>query len=401
MNAALVPRRNLTPEQLRAVELPTNRHRVIVGGPGSGKTQILLHRARHLLDSKGLDPDNLRVFVYTRLLRDYLKSAMAALRLPPEIVTTLDAWCADYYRSYIGRRLPALKGSPNFPLIRSRVCEHLEYREPVFDCVLVDEGQDLDESAYWLLKAAGKHITVCMDHKQQVYAHGSTSSEVLSALGLTRQGAVLLGHYRSSPYVVQAAAHFLADPEEKRLHLLQARKPEGTRTLPLVYVAADKTDETRQLAMMVRTRLSLGDSVAVLFPKNRQVFGYQRALADHGIEAYACGNEEADFTSPEPKLMTYHSAKGLTFDSVFLPRLVPSSFPGWLDVMAPNMLFVGVSRAIEWVYLSSVAGHELSLLSGMRRLASGGYLEWRERDGEAVEAEYEEPEPEEEALPYD
>ena len=46
MSGWLVPRSDLTPEQLRAIELPPTEHRVVIGGPGSGKTQMLLHRAR-------------------------------------------------------------------------------------------------------------------------------------------------------------------------------------------------------------------------------------------------------------------------------------------------------------------------------------------------------------------
>lgn len=47
MSAWLLPLEDLTPEQVRAVELKPSEHRLIFGGPGSGKTQVLLHRARH------------------------------------------------------------------------------------------------------------------------------------------------------------------------------------------------------------------------------------------------------------------------------------------------------------------------------------------------------------------
>ena len=56
----LIPRDELTAEQIRAVELSANEHRVILGAPGSGKTQILLHRARYLSDELGVPPARFR-----------------------------------------------------------------------------------------------------------------------------------------------------------------------------------------------------------------------------------------------------------------------------------------------------------------------------------------------------
>jgi superfamily I DNA/RNA helicase len=60
-----------------------------------------------------------------------------------------------------------------------------------------------------------------------------------------------------------------------------------------------------------------------------------------------------DFASDNPKVLTYHSAKGLTFDSVLLPRLVRSSFASVKEPRMERMLFVAISRATRWVYLST------------------------------------------------
>ena len=57
--------------------------------------------------------------------------------------------------------------------------------------------------------------------------------------------------------------------------------------------------------------------------------------------------------------MTYHSAKGLTFDAVLTPRLVEKSF---VNVSAPNLkrlIFVGLTRATNWAYLSCVEAQRL------------------------------------------
>jgi Superfamily I DNA and RNA helicases len=66
MSTWLLPRSELTSEQLRAVELSPLSHQVIFGAPGSGKTQILLHRAAFLRNHLGTKPNRFRIFVYRK-----------------------------------------------------------------------------------------------------------------------------------------------------------------------------------------------------------------------------------------------------------------------------------------------------------------------------------------------
>src|SRR5438128_2412242 len=84
----------------------THEHRVIGGAPGSGKTQILLHRARHLLDTEGVDISRLRIFIYTNVLGDYIRSALNLLNLSDASVSTFDSWCREYYQQHVTGKLP-------------------------------------------------------------------------------------------------------------------------------------------------------------------------------------------------------------------------------------------------------------------------------------------------------
>src|SRR3984885_11927521 len=97
----LVPRDELTAEQIRAVELNPHEHRVILGAPGSGKTQILLHRARYLSDELRVPPARFRIFVFTAVLKQFIESALVDLNLPEDCVSTLDDWCVQVYRKEV------------------------------------------------------------------------------------------------------------------------------------------------------------------------------------------------------------------------------------------------------------------------------------------------------------
>ena len=201
MSTWLLSRNELTPEQLRAVELSHEDHQIIFGAPGSGKTQILLHRAAYLRDRIVADPRRFRIFVYTHVLKQYIRSALSLLNLPEDTITTYDDWCRGFYQQQINSRLPwnATTKKPDFVLIRRKVREKVAQdfvNLPLYDFVLVDEAQDLDADTFDTLRRIVRHVTACLDNKQQIYESGSNESVILSKLGLRHRNISLLDAYR-------------------------------------------------------------------------------------------------------------------------------------------------------------------------------------------------------------
>src|SRR5215470_11180956 len=104
MTTWLVPRQDLTPDQLRAVELSPSEHRVIFCAPGSGKTQILVHRARYLCDTWQVPANRFHIFVFNNVLKDYIKSGVRLLDLSADSISTLDYWPSEFYKSNVKSR---------------------------------------------------------------------------------------------------------------------------------------------------------------------------------------------------------------------------------------------------------------------------------------------------------
>ncbi|MDG4594671.1 MAG: AAA family ATPase [Candidatus Contendobacter sp.] len=395
----LIPRDELTNEQGRAAELKPDEHRLILGSPGSGKTMVLLHRARYLADQYQVPPDRYRIFVFTRALKAYIRSALDDLALPDDCVTTFDSWCSEYYLHYIGKRLPwnrELKQT-DFAEIRRAVWDRtqsLTATERLFDFVLVDEGQDLSTQTFETLKSIAQHITVFMDHKQQLYETGADEAGILRALGLRKRNLTLLEAYRCSPYIVQVAASFVRNPAEREAFLLQPRTAQTERQTPLLYLASDVNDERAHLIEMVRNRINKNDRIAILFPQKRHVYGYARALQEAGLEVEvpeapwqskkpktdgllkkaktkkttAPPLPTIDFSTSLPKLMPYPSAKGLTFDTVLMPRLIPGLFANLEPERLERWLFVGITRATQWVYFSTINDNRFMFLDRFQEL---------------------------------
>ena len=361
----LIPRNGLTPDQIRAIEMAPTENRAIVGGPGSGKTQILLHRARWLCDRMNVAPDRYRILVFTNVLKDYIRSALQLLDLSDDAVMTFDHWCRLLYEEHINPRLPwnSAAKCPNFAVIRSGVRNLMasgRLRTPLHDFIMVDEGQDLEDDVYGILQKAAAHITVCFDAKQKIYDVVSTETGALSRLGIRRNNISLIEAFRVCPYLVEAASVFIHDDTERQAFRNQTGQSQIEKETPVLVYARSADEERELLYDSVRERQLRGDRIAILLPLKRQVYGFARGLTEVGIEVEVPSqrNQKSDlpvhdFASNRPKVMTYHSAKGLTFDSVFLPRLVEQSFPFASEKRLEKLLFVALTRASKWAFLST------------------------------------------------
>jgi superfamily I DNA/RNA helicase len=118
-------------------------------------------------------------------------------------------------------------------------------------------------------------------------------------------------------------------------------------------VAEFDSDETEfdELAKLLGERALLGQESAVLLPSNYLVEKYAKAMKQRGLNVVVM-RKDSVFGELRPMFMTYHSAKGLTVDSVFLPALSENSFKNIEGANARGpLLFVGITRATHWVWL--------------------------------------------------
>ncbi|KAB2876387.1 MAG: AAA family ATPase [Burkholderiaceae bacterium] len=401
----LVPFSSLTPEQQSAAMKPIDGHVAIVGGPGSGKTLVLIHRFSYLFQRSGSRPGAGRLFVFTTTLKDFIRAALPDAGVPDELVTTFDKWCIDTYKTHISSRLPRLiigtKNQPDFAAIRTRVHEEVTKRgllKGQFEFVVVDEGQDLTPQAVEIVAAVAKHVTVAMDGKQQLYDEGVAEDGILRALAMKRQNVALVAAFRCNPMVTALAANFLPVGSQRDEFRLQARNAIGDRQKPLLLVAPDWQAEKARIVELMRLRFARGETVAVLLPRRNLVFGYAKGFREAGIDVLTDGREGVEFGDPRPKVLTYHEAKGLTFDAVFLPRLDTGAFTEHLLRRQMPLLFVGASRAVKWVCLSTIDGRVIQPIQAIAESTGLDYVDVQRF--EATPLASTSPDPYGDELPY-
>jgi superfamily I DNA/RNA helicase len=216
-----------------------------------------------------------------------------------------------------------------------------------------------------------------MDFMQQIFDSGTDEEAVWERLGVQRRRLHLLTLLRCSPFIVATAAPLIDDSALRDAFLRQAHTQARGGDKTLLYYASVWQDERRRLIDAIRSKQ--GEKIAVLLPMNRQVHGFAQGLRDAGLDVDTPGgpfdNNPLDFSNSRPKLLNYHQAKGLTFDSVFMPRLVNGSFRQMSEERISRLLFVGITRATKWVYLSTTTdGSALPVLSRLLPLGKAGVL---------------------------
>jgi superfamily I DNA/RNA helicase len=247
---------------------------------------------------------------------------------------------------------------------------------------LVDDAQDLTPEAFEILSLAARHITIFSDSWQKLNEEWTPESVLMEALQLDKGYPVLEGDFRSSTRVAHLAARFISDDDFRYAYLSQVRMAHGSHEEPLCYVAPSEEKELLHLSRTVGQKMVQKHRVGILVPTDRLVHSLAKSLLDKGIEAEKAISVDAQnvihqpysFHNNLPKITTYSMAKGLTFDSVLLPRLTENAFSPFSPSQRRQLLFEGISRASVWVYLSTVRGDEFGEMEILRSAQSDGHL---------------------------
>jgi superfamily I DNA/RNA helicase len=309
-------------------ELGLNESYLVKGCAGSGKTILALYRANDLrIQAKAENKSSsFTVVVYTKALKSFIRSGIMELGIEIRQVVHYTQW----------------DGS-------------------AVDHIIVDEVQDFDkEQMEVFVGATNKSMMLYGDSQQQVYKNRLNTDEIAAQFGLPQKE--LRSNYRLPKLVASFASHLCEDKE------LQNRCIKEGDQKPRIIRFNSWQQELDYIMTEIRTRNYT--DVAILLPFNtkkkaptrnfhrnvetvkeyldNKSFSHEYKLRDDDNH----DNIDLDFDSELPKVLSLHSAKGLQFETVFIPFCDYPRHDDWFISHYQKPIYVGLTRTYRNLYLT-------------------------------------------------
>lgn len=338
----------LDPDQKRLIEIPRDGRYLVLGPPGSGKTNVLILRAAYLYRS-GLR--NILVVTFTRALKEFIEAGVhERYHLPRTLFTTFANWSQVFvHQAGASLPLPEDEGD-SFDRARLHRVRELQgainrgdYADEHYDAILIDEAQDFWHDEIEVLSRLTKRIFAVGDNRQRIYSRNE-GIEALRAAGCTENR--LDFHYRVGRNICRIADKVLRSASDPLLIEASAYPETTTRSVVETIQCASLSEQTDEVIrrLAVQLRAYPNEGIGVLCPK--------RVLRDnmwHAIQNSALAPlsllQSADegyqkFDSARPIcVLTIHAAKGMEFRAVHI--LAAEA----LGVFPREVAFTAITRA--------------------------------------------------------
>ena len=349
-----IPETRLDPTEqlpfLKQIKDNPNRNFWLKGFAGSGKSVLLLHC---LLIDKRRNPETKAIIVlYTYSLIDMIKEGLPNEYANTEVIT--------------------------FYQFRNR---HENY-----DLILVDEIQDLPEHDIREIcskTTTNGRVIFAGDINQSIFDHSSSSDTINSILQVPQNATVtsLNKIWRLSRRIRKISAEYCND----RQNYEAAQVMDFNANVPVTLIKADNIEqESKWLWTAAKEYGNAGYVPAILISSKDRIIQFIASvltnenkpplntdwinggeiqfnsinthLRNNGIKLQYLGNRFGSFEKAHSEnlttILTYHSAKGLDFKTVFLPFL-NNTYQIFGDYsIAKALFFVGLTRSREQLIIS-------------------------------------------------
>lgn len=361
----------LDEDQKAIVTLPIERSCLVMGPPGSGKTNLLLLRANYLV--KAGHP-NVRVLVFNRNLREFIASGAAQYAFSEEKISTMRQWQTQILNEH-GKsvELPSdFTEARQVLLEATKAVVDSAGVGKLCDVLLLDESQDYWPEEIELVARLTNRIFAVGDLRQKIYG-GESPIDILE--DRTDETIILQFHYRNGLQICKLADK-LSTAWVGYTPLADRANYDETAT-PSSVVSYELDDLEAQAAKIIESldtqRKAYPDELlGVLVPRHKdlqQIWPLIEA-SHHGEVAFRQTATEGYGPFAADKricVCTVHAAKGVEFRTVHLAACdALKKFP-----TQRRLAYTGITRtktALSIYHSSALPGYLEDALASLRPL---------------------------------
>lgn len=364
-------------EQERIARELREGHRLIFGVAGSGKTVLLIARARIMAK---LYPDwKILILCYNRLLRDSLVQLLNPQDYDADItINTFHSWAKDYIMSgnnnFTKKYDDAYKKAKN----DNRITEFFQDIVPnllldminvssknnvYYDAILIDEAQDFDQNWFrpviQVLNPDTNSLLITCDGLQGIYARKRFT---WASVGIQARGRVkrFEKSYRVPIEIGVAAREAL--PEnlinliDQYDEFISTKEYAGVHGIIEIIISKSRDEEYKSLVEKISHLLKVPQEILLLFRRNMQKIGYEHPFFDQLKASNIEWKDLKDYHHLSTGLYvgTLHGTKGLESDTIIIPEV--DTYKSNID---RQLLYVGMTRSRKKLVLSANKSTEL------------------------------------------
>lgn len=298
--------------QVKIISKKVNQSYVVRGCAGSGKSILALWKVKQIQEeSKG----SFYFIVYTLTLKQYMKDGITSTGLKDDRVIHFEKWKRDGF--------------------------------PSADYIIVDEAQDFSQEQIMLFKDRARIATwLYGDSAQQLYGWRTPPPlKMEEIINLTKfQDEKLVFNHRLPKKIARFAEYVSKDNVDLEL----VCKNEGIE-MPKILKYSTSDSQLDAIVQIIKNRNF--EDVGIFLPTNTEVERVSKYLTQKGLnnEVKYDMNQRTintlNFNSDNPKIVTYHSAKGLQFEAVFIPNCTSNKE----DIR--SALYVAITRTYQSLFI--------------------------------------------------
>ena len=310
-----VDEESMDDDQLDLIERTLDKSMLVAGCAGSGKSVIAMHKAEQIAQQG----EDVILIAYTKSLTGFMN---------------------------VGKPIGPYRFYYHYQWVRQGM--------PNADYIIVDEIQDFtQEEIQDFMHAAKKYYMFFGDTAQSIYRqYGKQTLTIEDIARLTGLNVLkLYNNYRLPRSVAKITQDYVGvnvDPYKEKVY------QNKEKSLPYIIYKSSIVEQIDAISTLVSN--NTGKSIGILLPSNELALNVSEELRKKNVGCQLKYSADAtkdaryvdtlDFATLLPKIMTYHSAKGLQFDIVILPM-----YNGASDNESRKALYVAMTRTKHKLYV--------------------------------------------------